>query len=129
MNKAQACAYQEFNIAESGYIYGIVEKVLGIDQSRIYFMTVAESKQPLKQKLKRKFFVFKMIEDFFEITENTEISISNITGIAQSPTNLSTFSLEYFQNEKNKTRFFTAENSKAAVEIISKLNILKAMTI
>lgn len=129
MNKAQACAYQEFNISENGYIYGKVEKVLGIDQSRIYFMTVAESKQPLKQKLKNNFFVFKMIGNFFKITENTEISISNITAVGQRPTNLSEFSLEYFENGANKTRFFTAENSKCAVEIISKVDILKAMTI
>jgi len=132
MTKAQACAYQEFEVIKTNRRGRKQKRILGIDQHRVYNMTESQARE--MQKLattghaKASQIIRNKIEGLFKsVTHHPEILITNILGVEQDGRNLKEFTLEYKEGDESKKKRYELENSSKVTEVVAK--ITKLMTL
>ena len=131
MSRAQACAYKEYQVIKVNYKNKKQKRILGINQLRVFNMTVAQSKSALKERAitesSKKIFKKKFASIFKSVTHHPEIPISSIHSVSQDQKNLCCFYVEYTENNIRKKKYYETEKSSIAAEIIAKLT--KLMTL
>lgn len=132
ITKAQACAYQEFIVIKTNKRGKRQNRVLGVDQLRLYNMTPFQAKQNqnIKQKAVGKGQMRKKLEGIFKrVTHHPEIPIANIHKIEQDANNLSCFYIEYTEGNNRKNKLYETENSIIAAEVMAKISQLMKLVI
>lgn len=131
MSRAQACAYKEYEVIKINHKNKRQKRILGINQLRLFNMTIKQAKQAVKEKAvneqSKKLFKTKIASFFKSITQHPEIPISNVQNVYQDSKNLSFFYLEYTENNIKKKKVYETEKSSISAEIVAK--ITKLMTL
>ena len=128
ISRAQACAYKEYKVIKTNKKNKKQQRILGINQLRLFNMTVAQSKQAVKEKAitesSKKIFKKKFASIFKSVTQHPEIPIENIYLVQQDPKYLNGFYIEYNENSIRKKKYFETEKSAIAAEIVAKISKL-----
>ncbi|OMJ67253.1 hypothetical protein SteCoe_35633 [Stentor coeruleus] len=132
MSRAQACAYKEYEVIKINHKNKRQKRILGINQLRLFNMTVKQAKQAVKEKAvneqSKKLLKTKIASLFKSITQHPEIPISNIQNIYQDSKNLSFFYLEYTENNIKKKKIYETEKSSISAEIVAKISKLMTLS-
>ena len=132
MTKAQACAYQEFEVIKTNRRGRKQKRILGIDQHRVYNMTESQAREMMRLATtghaKASTIIRNKIEGLFKsVTHHPEILIVNIMGVEQDDRSLKEFTLEYREGDEVKKKRYELENSSKVTEVVAKLT--KLMTL
>ena len=131
MSRAQACAYKEYEVIKINKKNKRQKRILGINQLRVFNMTIAQSKQAVKEKAitesAKKIFKKKLASIFKSVTQHPEIPIANIFSVQQDPKNLCSMYIEYSELNLRKRKYFETEKSAITAEIVAKIS--KLMTL
>ncbi|OMJ91516.1 hypothetical protein SteCoe_5886 [Stentor coeruleus] len=131
MSRAQACAYKEYEVIKVNNKNKKQKRILGINQLRVFNMTVEQAKQAVKEKAvndgSKKLFKTKIASFFKSITQHPEIPIVNIHNVYQDPKNLMCLYIDYTENNIRKRKLYETEKSSISAEIVAKIS--KLMTL
>ena len=131
MSRAQACAYKEYEVIKINKKNKRQKRILGINQLRLFNMTVAQSKQAVKEKAitesAKKIFKKKFASIFKSVTQHPEIPIANIFNVQQDIKNLCCMYIDYNEFNLKKRKYFETEKSAMTAEIVAKIS--KLMTL
>lgn len=131
LSRAQACLYKEYEVIKVNKKGRKQKRILGIDQQRLYNMTVEQAKQLVKGKAlkdtEKQIFKKKLVSMFKAITQHPEILVSNIKSVEQDSKMLNCFIIEYFENNIKKRKIYETEKSSISAEIVAKITMIMAL--
>ena len=127
---AQACAYKEYEVIHVNKKNKKQKRILGINQLRIFNMTVAQSKKAVKERVgaeEKGVFSKKIASIFKKTSKRPEILIASIQNVQLDTNNPSNFFINYTENSMGKLKVFETEKPLVAIEIVAKIS--KLMTL